>query len=70
MERTRPRYLTLAEAGEILGCHERTVRRRIADGELKGYRLGKSQHLRVREDELDALMLPVVTVANVDERAS
>ncbi|WP_138998299.1 helix-turn-helix domain-containing protein [Rhodococcus zopfii] len=68
MAQTRiPRYLTLAEACEILGCGERTIRRRIASGELKAYRLGNSQRMRIREDEIADLMQPIVTVGTVDE---
>jgi excisionase family DNA binding protein len=56
---TPPRYGSLAEAAEYLGCNERTVRRYIAAGKLRGYRLGGL--LRVDLNEVDAAMAPIPT---------
>lgn len=60
MKRTTPRLhapknlATLQEAAEYWSCHERTIRRHIAAGNLTGYRLGPRM-LRVDLDELAAL---------------
>lgn len=55
------RYITIAEAAEYLQISDRTVRRLIADGELTGYRMGKSRRLiRVDLNEIDEqLMRPI-----------
>lgn len=47
-----PAWVPLSVASERVTLHERTIRRAIAAGELRGYRFGKA--LRVRLDELDA----------------
>ena len=56
---SRRRYASLADAAQYVDCNERTLRRHIAAGALKGYRLGKL--VRVDLDELDALMRPIPT---------
>lgn len=54
-----PRQLaSLVHAAEAYGVHPHTLRRRIADGSLTGYRLGP-RLLRVDLDELDAMLRPV-----------
>ena len=53
---------TLSEAAAILRCDVKTVRRRIADGTITGYRMGP-RHLRVNLDEVhERLMKPVPTM--------
>lgn len=37
------RYITIAEAAEYRQISDRTVRRLISDGELTGYRMGRSR---------------------------
>lgn len=59
-ERAR-RLASLAEAAEYAAVNPRTIRRRIADGSLTGYRLG-ARVIRVDLDELDALLRPIPTV--------
>lgn len=51
-------YVTQVEAAEYLGVTDRTIRRMIADGRLKAYKLG-DRILRLRLDEIDAAMKPV-----------
>src|SRR6476660_6070778 len=47
-------YISISEAAEYLKVSDRTVRRLIADGELTGYRIGKSGRLiRVDRNEID-----------------
>jgi excisionase family DNA binding protein len=47
------RYASLNEAAEYWSCSTWTIRRRIADGTLTGFRLGPRM-LRVDLNELDA----------------
>ncbi len=55
-------YLTLAEGADRLGVSTKTIRRRIADGTLTGYRFGP--HLiRLRAAELDATLREVPSAA-------
>ena len=55
------RYITISEAAEYLQISDRTVRRLIADGELTGYRMGRSRRvIRVDLNEIDDdLMRPL-----------
>jgi excisionase family DNA binding protein len=55
------RYITITEAADYLQISDRTVRRLIADGELTGYRMGRSRRLiRVDLNEIDEqLMRPL-----------
>lgn len=57
----RRRYITIGEAAEYLQISDRTVRRLIADGELTGYRMGRSHRvIRVDLNEIDEqLMRPI-----------
>lgn len=61
MEAALPTYLTLAEAAGLLRCSIRTVRRRIADGELPAERLGDWGPIRVLDADVRALLTPVPT---------
>lgn len=54
------RALTVQEAAEVYGVSARTLRARIADGSLPGYRLGP-RVIRVRVEDLDALMQRIPT---------
>lgn len=58
-------YITQQQAARIWGCTDRTVRNRISDGTLTGYRLPGSRAIRVRRDEVERLMvtMPAVTRA-------
>jgi excisionase family DNA binding protein len=57
---TPPLYVSLTVAAERLGVSERTIRRRIADGSLAGYRFGP-RLLRVCREDLDAQLRPIPT---------
>lgn len=66
-----PRTVALARrlasidlAAEYAGCNPRTIRRRIADGDLTGYRMGP-RLIRVDLNELDAMLRPIPTVGHV-----
>ncbi len=61
-----PRHFeTLPEAAARLRCHPRTLRRRIAAGDLSGYRLGGSPLVRVDSADVDALLRPIPAVCPV-----
>jgi excisionase family DNA binding protein len=54
-------WITIGEAAEYLQISDRTVRRLVADGELTGYRMGRSRRvIRVDLNEIDEqLMRPL-----------
>jgi excisionase family DNA binding protein len=53
----RPRrWASLNQTADYMALAERTVRQMIADGRLKGYRLGRT--VRVDLNEVDDAMLP------------
>lgn len=61
---TKPRrqtrnYASLAEAAEAHAVSVKTLRRRIADGTITGYRFGP-KIIRVDLDEVAALMVPTL----------
>ncbi|MET4049917.1 excisionase family DNA binding protein [Rhodococcus sp. UYP5] len=56
----RPDFVNLEEAAQIWGVEVQTIRRRIADGTLTGYRLPKTRALRVDRDELYKSAEPVL----------
>lgn len=56
----RRRLGSIADAAEFAGVNPKTIRRRIADGTLNGYRLGP-RLIRVDLDELDASLHPIAT---------
>jgi len=55
------RLVSLPDAADYAGVGPRTIRRRIADGSLTGYRMGP-RLIRVDLNELDALLSPIPTV--------
>lgn len=58
------RYVSLADAGLYVGANHRTIRRMVARGQLRGYRLPGSRLLRVDLNELDAALQPIPTVGD------
>jgi excisionase family DNA binding protein len=50
--RELPVYISLQEAAQVTGLSTRTIRRRISDGTVPAYQLGKSS-IRIRLDELE-----------------
>jgi excisionase family DNA binding protein len=57
----RRKLVSLRSAAEHLGCSVKTVRRRIASGDLQAYRLASSRVIRVDLAEVDALLKPIPT---------
>lgn len=53
-----PKVITVAEAAERLGVHERTIRRWIKEGRLKPYRVLGDVRRFVDVDEVEALREP------------
>ena len=54
--------VTLATAAEYAATSTKTIRRRIACGDLTGYRMGP-RLIRVDLTELDAMMRPIPTAS-------
>lgn len=55
---------SINEAAARHGVNPRTIRRRIADGTITGYRFGP-RLIRVDPDEVDAALRPIPTVGSV-----
>jgi len=59
----RRRLGSIADAAEFAGVNPKTIRRRIADGSLNGYRMGP-RLIRVDLNELDAILRPIPTAGD------
>lgn len=57
---TSPTFASIAAAAVYAGVSTKTIRRRIADGSLSGYRFGP-RVIRVDLAELEAQMRPIHT---------
>lgn len=57
-------WLSIRQAADHTGASTDTIRRRISDGQLPAYYVGKSHMLRIKTNDLDALMRPVPTVGS------
>ena len=51
---TNPQWLTLGQAADILGVCTKTVRRRIAAGDLPAYKIGR-RAIRIKTTDLDRI---------------
>lgn len=60
-ESSMPKLLSLAEAAELFGISARTLRRRISDGTVRGYRLGRLIRVDMN-DLLENLVEEIPTV--------
>jgi excisionase family DNA binding protein len=56
--RSQRRHPGLNEAAEIAGVHKRTMRRWIAEGRIRAYRIGP-RLIKVDIDDLEALLQPI-----------
>lgn len=61
------RLETMAEAAERLRCSAKTIRRRVADGTIHGYRRAGSRAIRVSAREVDEKLL--VEIPTVERSA-
>lgn len=57
---TEQMFLTQQQAAEMTGLSELTIRRRISDGTLPGYRCGRN--IRVLREDVIAMFKPIPTV--------
>lgn len=63
-----PTYVTLEHAAQLTEQSVKTIRRRIADGTLPGYRFG-GRNIRIRLDDLEAAARLIPTVQNWKDRS-
>ena len=57
------RLVSIADAADYVAISTKSIRRRIACGDLTGYRMGP-RLIRVDLNELDALLTPIPTAGN------
>ena len=57
------RYLTIEAAADYIGVSTKTIRRRIADGSITGYRAGP-RTIRIDAAQLDQFMRPIPTAVS------
>ncbi len=58
MDTSRP-YLTIRETAALLALSTRTIHRYIAEGKLKGYRVAGEKVIRIKREDIEALLEPV-----------
>ncbi len=59
--------LTVDQAAEFLGVHHQTLRGYIKSGKLPAYRLAGEKVLRIKREDLMALLEPVAVGDSIDE---
>lgn len=60
MELPRP-FLTIRESASLLALSTRTIHRYIAEGKLKAYRVAGEKTIRIKREDLEALLQPVTS---------
>lgn len=63
--RFKDEYVTVAEAAELLGVAQSTIRRWIREQRVPAYRLG-DRRILLRRHDLEGLAVPIRPVAEVD----
>ena len=63
MSKVEPRYIPIEQASIHLSLDKKTLRRMIARGELRGYRVGP-RLIRVDRHEVDAMLQPIPTAGD------
>ena len=58
MNLPRP-YLTIRETATLLALSKRTIHRYIAEGKLKAYRVAGEKAIRIKVEDVEALLIPV-----------
>ncbi|AWG98707.1 helix-turn-helix transcriptional regulator [Rhodococcus ruber] len=58
--KSQRRLVSVPQAAEYAGVCSKTIRRRISDGTITGYRFGP-RLIRVDLDEIDAVLRPLAT---------
>jgi excisionase family DNA binding protein len=66
MDASRP-YLTIRETAALLALSMRTIHRSIAEGKLKTYRVADEKVIRIKREDVKALLEPVGTEGQVPE---
>lgn len=69
MPTQRHQLVPIPQAAEYAAVSVKTIRRRISDRSLTGYRMGP-RLIRVDLNELDAALRPIPTTAGGGQRAS
>lgn len=65
LPRTTRRLASIPTAADYAAVCTKTIRRRISDGSLTGYRMGP-RVIRVDLDELDAMLRPIPSAGDLD----
>ncbi len=63
------RYLTVQETAPFPALSTRTIRRCIAEGKLKVYRVGGEKTTRIKREDVDALLSPIAGERHVAKTA-
>jgi excisionase family DNA binding protein len=58
MNSPRP-YLTIKETAALLALSTRTIHRYITEGNLKAYRVAGEKAIRIKLEDVEALLIPV-----------
>jgi excisionase family DNA binding protein len=58
MDTSHP-YLTIRETATLLIVSTRTIHRYIAEGKLKAYRVAGEKAIRIKREDIEALLQPV-----------
>ena len=58
MNSPRP-YLTIRETATLLALSKRTIHRYIAEGKLMAYRVAGEKAIRIKVEDVEALLVPV-----------
>lgn len=61
MKHPPARLASIADAAKYMSVSARTVRRRIACGDLTAYYIGSTRTIRVSLDDVDRLLRPIPT---------
>jgi excisionase family DNA binding protein len=68
-EQFRRKLISIRAAADWADCSDKTIRRRIASGDLRAYRFGP-RAIRVDMAEVDALLKPIPTAGDNTPLAS
>jgi excisionase family DNA binding protein len=66
MESSCP-YLTIRETATLLAFSTRTIHRYIAGGKLKAYLVAGEKTIRIKREDVDALLSPIAGEGHVAE---
>lgn len=68
MESSRP-DLAIRETAALLALSTRTIHRYITEGKLKAYRVAGEKTIRIKREDVDALLSPIAGEGHVAETA-